>query len=131
MKKQMEYVPGVCNIGPAERRIRRRAGWFGLGATVLLWSVLLYLQAPSTWRVLLFFPAVAGAVGFLQDAFHFCAAFGLLGVFNTGSGFGKTESVEQAEFRRKDRQKALLIILYSVWIGLAVAAAGYLLEIPR
>jgi hypothetical protein len=31
-----QYVPGVCNIGPAEIRRRRLAGWAGLGAAVLL-----------------------------------------------------------------------------------------------
>jgi hypothetical protein len=70
------------------------------------------------------------AVGFLQAAMHFCAAFGMMGVFNFRPDVGKTDTVEQAEFRRKDRQKALWILLYSSLIGIAVAAAGYLLVLP-
>jgi hypothetical protein len=46
--------------------------------------------------------------GFLQTAFHFCAGFGMQGVFNFGAEVGKTETVEQAEFRQKDQRKPLL-----------------------
>ena len=130
MAQKSEYIPGVCNIGPAEIRRRRMAGWMGLGATILLWILFFVFRAPAAWRLLLFFPAMMSAVGFLQAAMHFCAAFGMLGVFNFGPNVGKTDTVEQAEFRRKDRQKALLIILYSSLIGIAVAAAGYLLILP-
>jgi hypothetical protein len=71
------------------------------------------------------------AEGFLQAALHFCAGFGMKGVFNFGSELGKTETVEQAEFRRKDQRKALLISLYSALIGIAAAILGFLLIIPR
>jgi hypothetical protein len=53
------------------------------------------------------------------------------GVFNFGSELGKTETVEQAEFRRKDQRKALLISLYSALIGIAAAILGFLIIIPR
>jgi len=130
MTEKMEYIPGVCNIGPAEIRMRRQSGWLGVGATILLWIVFWFLHVPAAWRLLLFFPAMLGAVGFLQAALHFCAAFGLGGVFNFGSEVGKTDTVEQAEYRRKDRQMALLIGLYSFLIGMAVAIAGFLLVFP-
>ncbi len=130
MAQKSEYVPGVCNIGPAEIRARRMAGWMGLGATILLWILLFVFRVPTAWRLLLFFPATMSAVGFLQAAMHFCAAFGMRGVFNFGPNVGKTDTVEQAEFRRKDRRKALTILLYSSLIGIVVAAAGYLLILP-
>jgi hypothetical protein len=120
-----EYIPGVCNIGPAEIRSRRLAGWLGLAATVLLWGGMILIRAPAVLRLLLFFPAAGSAVGFLQAAMHFCAAYGILGVWNLGPDVGKTESVEQAQFRREDRLKAARILLYSALIGLAGAAAGY------
>ena len=130
MVQKSEYIPGVCNIGPAEIRARRMAGWMGLGATILLWILFFVFRVPAAWRLLLFFPATMSAVGFLQAAMHFCAAFGVMGVFNFGPNVGKTDTVEQAEFRRIDRQKALTILLYSGLIGIAVAAAGYLLILP-
>ena len=126
-----KYIPGVCNIGPAEIKRRRRSGWFGLGVTILLWLAFWVFGVPAAWRLLLFFPAFLSAEGFLQAALHFCAGFGMKGVFNFGSELGKTETVEQAEFRRKDQRKALLISLYSALIGIAAAILGFLLIIPR
>ena len=122
-----KYVPGECNIGPAEINRRRRSGWVGLGLTILLWLAFWIFRVPAPWRLTLFFPAALGAEGFLQAAFHFCAGFGMQGVFNFGSELGKTESVEQADFRRKDQRKALLISLYSALIGIVIAVLGFLL----
>ena len=130
MAQNTEYIPGVCNIGPAEIRMRRMSGWIGLGATILLWVLFFLFRVPALWRLMLFIPATMSATGFLQAAMHFCAAFGMRGVFNFGPNVGKTDTVEQAEFRRKDRQKALMILLYSSLVGIAVAAAGYLLILP-
>ncbi len=131
MSSKSEYIPGVCNIGPAELRRRKQTGWIGLVTTILLWFAFFAFDAPALWRLLLFIPATITAVGFLQAAMHFCAAFGILGVFNFGPKVGITDTVEQAEFRRKDRQKALLILLYTVLIGIATAVAGYLLVFPN
>jgi hypothetical protein len=123
-----DYVPGVCNIGPAEIRRRRQVGWVGLAATILLWAAFLIFRVPAPWRLALFLPATVGATGFLQAAFHFCAGFGMRGVFNFSSEVGKTESVQEAEFRLKDRRKARLITLYSILIGIATATAGFFLS---
>jgi hypothetical protein len=126
MPSNAEYIPGVCNIGSAEIKMRYRAGWFGLGTTILLWLALSILGVSAAWRFLIFIPATMSAIGFLQGIMHFCAAFGILGVFNFGSKVGNTDTVEQAEYRRKDQQKAVLIIIYSALIGIAVATIGYI-----
>ncbi len=128
MSSNSEYVPGVCNIGPAEIRMRRLSGWVALVFTILLWGAFFLFRVPAPWRLLLFIPATGSAVGFLQAAMHFCANFGMRGVFNFGPQVGKTDTVEQAEFRRQDRRKALQILLYSSLVGIAVAAAGYILH---
>jgi hypothetical protein len=128
MTVKSEYVPGVCNIGPAEIRRRMQVGWVGAGATILLWASFLIFRVPAPWRLTLFLPALVGATGFLQAAFHFCAGFGMHGVYNFGSKVGKTETVDQAEFRLKDRRKSLLIFLYSVLIGIAAAIVGFFLS---
>jgi len=127
MTARNEYVPGICNIGPAEIRKRRQSGWFGLAATVVLWGAFFLFRVPAPWRLFLFVPAMVGAVGFFQAAFHFCAGFAILGVFNFGSEVGKTDTVEQAEFRVKDRRKAGIIALYSALVGVAIAVAGFFL----
>jgi hypothetical protein len=125
MAEMPGYIPGTCNIGPAEIRKRSQAGWLGFGATVLMWALFLIFRVGAPWRLLLFFPAAIGATGFLQAALHFCAGFGMRGVYNFGSEVGKTDTVEQAEYRLKDRRKANTIGLYSILIGAAIAVAGY------
>ena len=129
MTAKTEYVPGVCNIGPAEIRRRKQSGWLGLGVTILVWAAFLIFGVSAPWRLLLFFPAMISAAGFFQAALHFCAGFGMRGVFNFGSEVGKTETVEQTEFRLKDRRKARLIGLYSALVGIAAAIAGFFLVI--
>lgn len=124
-----EYIPGVCNIGRAEVRQRWIAGWIGVVASVLLLAILVLFKTAVAWRLSVFFPATLAAVGFLQAAWHFCAKFGLGGVFNFGPQIGKTDTVEQAEFRKKDRRTALLIIGLSLLIALAVAAAAYFIPL--
>ena len=126
MATRAEYIPGVCNIGAAEIARRRQSGWVGLGVTVLLWVLFFMLRVPAPWRLALFIPAAVGAAGFLQAAFHFCANFGMRGVFNFGAQVGKTDTVEQAEFRRKDRSKARLISLLSALVGAVAAVIGFL-----
>jgi len=77
------------------------------------------------WRLFAFLPAVTAASGFLQAQLHFCAKFGMQGLFNFGGKVGQTESVDQAEYRRKDQRKAAIIIAGSAAIGLAVALVAY------
>ena len=120
-----KYIPGVCNIGPAEIKKRKQAGWMGLVATIILWMAFIWFDVPSAWRLLLFFPAMMSATGFLQAYTHFCAYFGFASLFNFGD-VGKTDSVSQAEFRAKDRRRAWQIIIYSVLVGVAVAFLAYL-----
>jgi hypothetical protein len=124
-----QYIPGVCNIGAAEIKQRRYIGWLAAGAAILLWAALVQLNFAREWRVLLFLPAFVAAIGYLQAAWHFCAKFGLHGVFNFRSTTGHTDTVEQAEFRRQDRRTAVKIIVISALIAAAVTAAAYFL--PR
>ena len=126
MQAQNQYIPGVCNIGRNEITKRQSAGWIGLIFTVGLFGLFAYLGAPRFWRLLIFIPATAAAIGFLQARMHFCAYFGMRGVFNF-EDVGKTDTVEQAEFRAKDRRKAWQIIIYSVIVGIIITTLAYYL----
>lgn len=124
-----EYIPGVCNIGKAEMRKRWAVGWVATIVCVLFLGLCLVFSIASVWRLLVFFPATVAAIGFLQHAWHFCARFGLGGVFNFGPNVGTTDSVEQAEYRKKDRRTALQLIGLSLLISAAVAAAAYFIPL--
>lgn len=125
MENDHEYVPGVCNIGRAEIRQRKLIGWVALAVTIGMWIAFSVFSVAPLWRLTLFIPASIAATGFLQAAWHFCATFGVLGLSNLGPKVGKTDTVEQAEFRRQDRRTALQIIALSVLIGAIVAVAAY------
>ncbi len=127
MPSKAEYVPGTCNIGEPEIKLRKRVGWLGLGATLILWFVLYVLPVSAAWRFLVFIPATISAIGILQARMHFCVAFGLLGVFNFRSAIGPTDAIKEIEYKRKDRRKAILITFYAIMVGSIVAAVGYLL----
>lgn len=124
-----EYKPGVCNIGAAERRARRMIGWMGTAATIMLWVIFILARAPQIWRLFIALPAGMAAAGFLQSAFYFCAGFGMRGVFNFGAEVGRTTAVEEAEFRKKDMQRSMLINFISLLIGAVIAAAAFLIKI--
>lgn len=125
-KPQNKYIPGVCNIGPAEIRMRRWTGHIGLAATIFLFGSYFGVPTDPTSRLLIFIPAAVAAMGYLQAWMHFCAQFGFVGLFNVSEAFGKRESVDQQEFRRKDQKKALTIIGLSLLFGTAIAFIAYI-----
>ena len=123
MSVQHQYIPGVCNIGPEDIQKRKRVGWLGLVATLVLWAFFIWYNILAPWRLTIFFPAVISAAGFLQAYRHFCAYFGFASLFNFEK-VGGTENVESEEFRVRDRREAWKILVYSTVIGLATAALG-------
>lgn len=126
---QQEYTPGVCNIGPDEITRRKKIGWFGVGISALLLLIFILFPVPPLYRLIIFLPVTSAASGFLQAYFHFCAGFGFKGVYNLVKTAGQTETVQQVEFRKKDRQKALQITGLAVLIGLFFAAVAYYLPL--
>lgn len=119
-------VPGVCNIGPAEIRRRRTSGIAASAVTVAVLGATLLTGAPKPLRLLVALPAAGAATGFIQAATHFCAGFGMKGVFNLGET-GTVDTVEQAEFRREDQRTAKRILAASAAIGAGVGGAALLL----
>ena len=117
----------MCNIGPAEIAMRKRIGWIGLVVTILVWGALAYFNVDFYWRLILIIPASMSATGFLQGYLHFCAGFGMRGLFNFGAEVGKTETVQQQEFRAQDKKRARQIFIYSILIGIVVTLIGFYL----
>lgn len=120
------YIPGVCNIGPAEIRRRRTSGIGAAVATAGVLAATVLTGAPKPLRLLAILPAAGAATGFIQAATHFCAGFGMRGVFNFGDT-GSTDTVEQAEFRAEDQAKAKRILAQSLAIGAGIGGAALLL----
>jgi hypothetical protein len=122
------YVPGVCNIGPAEITRRRRTGHAGVVVTVVLLAILLAIGAPAWTRLILVVTAGGAASGYLQAALHFCAGYGSRGVYNFGP-LGTMEQVLDRQALARDRMRSLQIGLGSLVVGLIVGGAAVLLPI--
>lgn len=122
------YLPGVCNIGPAEIARRRRVGHVGLVVSIALLVALVALGVPPWVRLLVALPATLAAAGYLQAWLRFCAGFGFLGVINFGE-VGRVDEVSDPASRARDRTRALQIGLASLAIGAAVGLAAVLLPL--
>src|SRR6478735_5866502 len=122
------YQPGVCNIGPAEIRRRRKSGYLGLVVSVLFLGVAFALGWAAPWRLLVAVPVFLSAQGFLQAALHFCVGFASRGLYNFGA-LGTEETVMEAEFHRQDLRKAALITVLAFAIAAVVALVAFFVPI--
>ena len=122
------YVPGVCNIGPAEIARRRRAGHVGLLAAVGLLAVLIATDAPPLARLLVIVPATISASGYLQAWLKFCAGLGSRGLFNFGP-LGTATAVTDQEAIERDRRRSRQIGLMSLGIAIVAGVIAVLLPI--
>lgn len=120
------YEPGACNIGPAEIARRRRTGVAGMAAALMLAAGLFLVGAPPVTRIVVALPLSAGAVGLLQARFRFCVGFALAGLRNFGP-LGAAERVTDRAAHRADLQRAVLVMLASIAIGIAGAVVLALL----
>jgi hypothetical protein len=116
----LDYIPGTCNIGPQERVLRRMVGYVCVGFFTALFLVFYFTHAPYGLRLILLVPAFVGSVGFIQDAMRFCVNFGFRGLHNLTRSAGVTLTVQDADFRRLDREKAIEILCYSLITALAI-----------
>lgn len=123
-QQQEEYIPGVCNIGKKEIERRIQAAIFGAVLCIVCIALIEWLDVDRIWKLLLFIPAASFGVSFQQWYFKFCVMFGIKGVFNFG-GIGKTFTVEQKEYFRKDRIKAWQMIITGILFGIATALIYY------
>ena len=128
MEESKEYIPGACNIGPSEIKRRKSVTLFSLILTVATLALILVLQAEKPWRLLLFIPMASLIVNAQQVYFKFCVNFGIRGIFNLGD-LGKQDTVAQAEFRKKDRTKAIQMITTGILVGIASALLFYFLPL--
>ncbi len=122
------YQAGVCNIGPAEIARRRRIGHVGLISTILLYAVVVLLDAPPLTRFIVALPAAMSAAGYIQAAFRFCIAFGSAGVFNFGD-HGSPQEVVDSSSRSRDRMRAIQLSATCAAVGVAVGIVAVLLPI--
>ena len=113
------YIPGTCNLGKSEIRRRQFVALIGLflsGSTLI---GLIGSDASASARWGLFVPLMVFSVGFIQSRKKFCLAYGFMGTFNLGK-LGDLSRVQSAEDRKADRKTALIILIQSGLLSLAL-----------
>ena len=76
----------IPNIGPRERQRRLVGGFFFLAIAACLAGGLMWFEAPRLWRLLIFLPAWAAAIGFYQVKEKTCVALAARGLKNLDEG---------------------------------------------
>ncbi len=121
-----KYIPGVCNIGKDEIRLRRNNMILMAAISIVLIAGLLVFDVHKLWRLSLLPFATNFAVGYQQIRNKFCVFFGMKGLFNFGDA-GPRFTVEQEEMRKLDQAKARRMILNAVIFGVIITYISYLL----
>ena len=122
------YVAGACNIGPAEIGRRRRSGWIGLVAAIVLAIVLIAIGAPVWTRLLVVAPLYVSAIGFIQARERFCVGFAAAGITNF-EALGTTHAIDDPEARAADRRHSRSLIVRSGVIAVIGAVVVALLPV--
>ncbi len=122
-----EYRPGVCNIGRNQARWRYLLGAIGFAAAVLYVYWFVGSGLPDLYLAAVFFPLWVGFEGLLQGRMHFCATFGVMGVFDLRGSGGTRGRVADEEAHRLDLKRSIQIHLYSLAAAAIVTVTLYLL----
>jgi len=125
-KRIAHYIPGVCNIGRDEIRIRALTGLAGLFITAILLIILIIVRVPPMIRIIVSIPAFISALGFLQAYFHFCAYFGLRSLFNFERAGTTPEEIWDDDMRRVDRRRAWMIIGYAALVAAGMTLVAFI-----
>jgi VanZ family protein len=123
-----EYESGICNIGPDEIAHRLTLAHIGLLITLGFLVLLLVTHVPLIARFSVALPAWGTAVAYLQAWRRFFLDNRALSLFNNGR-VGTCERVTVGQSTRRDRRRALEIVLLGLLAGVVVGAVAVLLPL--
>jgi hypothetical protein len=107
------------NIGPRERRRRLIGGFFFLSIAVCVGVALIAFNAPRPWRLLIFLPVWAAAIGFFQVSAQTCVALAARGLKNMDAG---DEDITDPTELKAVRAQSRAVHIRAVLTAVAVAA---------
>jgi len=121
-----EYVPGACNIGPAEIARRRHSAIAATVVAIAFEFVLLAVHAPRPVRLLVGLPAAAAIASWLQVVLRFCLGFATAGLYNFGA-LGTPEHVQDPVGRKADLRRVRSLVAVALIGGLVVGVGAALI----
>jgi hypothetical protein len=114
----------IPNIGPRERRRRLVGGFFFLAIAVCVGAGVLVFNAPRPWRLLIFLPAWASAIGFFQVSEKTCVALAARGLKNLDEG---DETITNPHELERVRAQSRRVHIRAALTASVVAALMFLL----
>lgn len=116
----------VCaNIGPRQRQRRLVGGVFFLVIAIGVAAAVIVFNAPRPWRVLVFLPAWAAAIGFFQVRAKTCVALAARGLKNMDEGDEEVTNPLELETLRAQSRGVHIRAIVS-----AAAVAALLTAVP-
>lgn len=110
------------NIGPRERQRRLVAGFFFLAIAICVAGSLVVFNAPRPWRLLVFLPTWAAAIGFFQVSAKTCVALAARGLKNMDAGDEEiTDPRELDQVRKQSRVVHIRSALTAVVVAAVLA----------
>ena len=120
MSSNNTYIPGKCNIGEQEVRVRKKFLSFLLPLAIgLTYLSLHYCQSFLCWTGLLILSFLS-IVLYLEIRLRFCILFGFFNLYNFGK-LGELMEVTNDGDCKKDRNRVMKIIFQSLFASLAYA----------
>ncbi len=116
MTKQ-KYTAGLCNIGEREIAVRQKLLLFALAGTVGF-TMLIHFFHYITICFLVFAFIFFTVLLFIEIRTGFCIMFGIFKLHNF-KHLGNLDCVNDKHCNRKDRIKALRIVLLSLFLALS------------
>lgn len=107
-----QYIPGNCNIGETEIRVRQKFLLLALLLTVVF-TIITHLTHSVIALFFLFAVTYATIVLFIEVTTRFCVLFGFFSLHNF-KGLGNLDNVDNCRCRNKDRKRAIIVLLGSV-----------------
>ena len=117
----------MCNINKAEVAYRKKAMWFGIILSVVLFGAMILLMLPVVFRILLFVPVYIAAIGYLQVKNKFCVAYGAGGRQNADDGSDVASEIADESARQADKKKSRKMNLQALGITRAVLIIALLI----
>jgi hypothetical protein len=113
----------IPNIGPRERRRRLIGGAVSLALGVIAAALLLGFGAQRAWRIVVFLPVWAGALGLFQAKERTCVALAARAVQNMDGGDEAiNDPLVLAQMRRQARRVHTRTIVLAVLVTAAILA---------
>ena len=118
--KADSYIPGRCNINSEEIGLRFRAAVLSFFTASIVLLFLLVFSNNRYFRLILISPIFLTVLNLIQSQQKFCIFYALGSQQNAKPGSKKPKPITSLYDRKKDRKKAIAIIVISLLFSILI-----------